>query len=776
MEHEILGRSGLRVSELPLGTMTSGDDLGRGASKEVNARILEMYADADGNVVGTPNTCTRGTSERFLGELLAGRRDRFVLATECADLTDPNTAGNSRESLVRALEASLQRLQTAYIDLLERTPEHGLLPMAASSAPGQPRPARASGCCCRPCAGRDWARRRASARSRRRRPAASSSSGGHSPSVGWCPRSTGHSMPAVRCSPDWSSSGCVPVRTHRRPARRATPGRARVVGGPPDPPEVGGRPQEGRMDSLLGLEVVVVLGVAVLACGLLARRLGVAPPVLLLVCGVLLGFIPALRQVRLPPEVMLLLFLPALLFWESLTTSLREIRSNLRPIVLLSTVLVVVTAGAVAAAAHALGMPWGPAWVLGAALAPTDATAVGVLARALPRRMVTMLRAESLVNDGTALVVYALAVGITVGDEHLSAPHVSWLFLLSYGGGTVAGLVTAWLAVQVRRRLDDPLQENLAILVTPFTAYLLAELVHASGVLAVVVCGLVISQIAPRLGHADTRQQTTAFWSLSTSLLNGALFVLVGMEVQTAVRGLTSVDLVRGLAAVGVVSAVVVGTRFAWLFTTPYLIRLLDRRPQQRLRRVGARPRVVTAVAGFRGAVSLALALAVPETLASGAPFPGRDLIVFVTAGVIVVTLAQGLLLPGVVRWARLAPDTSVEQERHLAETLATEEALAAIPRLAADLGTDPDVAERLRREYDEHQRVLQADSDGAGDLPALRHEQQYTALRLAVLAHKRATVVDLRDQSRIDDTVLRQVQNRLDMEEVRLSRRSAVE
>ena len=164
---------------------------------------------------------------------------------------------------------------------------------------------------------------------------------------------------------------------------------------------------------------------ALLLGGALAQRFRVAPPIVLLVLGVLLGFVPALREVQLPPEVVLLMFLPALLYWESLTTSLREIRSNLRGIVLMSTVLVVGTAGAVAAVAHALGLPWGPAWVLGAALAPTDATAVGVLARALPRRTVTLLRAESLVNDGTALVIYGLAVGITVGEEHLDAFRTS---------------------------------------------------------------------------------------------------------------------------------------------------------------------------------------------------------------------------------------------------------------------------------------------------------------------------------------------------------------
>ncbi|MFC3505272.1 Na+/H+ antiporter [Micromonospora krabiensis] len=528
---------------------------------------------------------------------------------------------------------------------------------------------------------------------------------------------------------------------------------------------------------MLGLELVVLVGLALLLSSVLARRLRVAPPVLLLGCGVLLGFVPALRAVQLPPEIVLLLFLPALLFWESLSTSLREIRSNLRVIVLLSTLLVIATAAAVAAVAHALGLPWGPAWALGAAVAPTDATAVGVLARALPRRTVTVLRAESLVNDGTALVIYGLAVGITVGEETLSAGHVSWLVVVAYGGGALIGVATAWLLLQARRRVHDPLQDNLVSLLAPFTAFLVAETIHASGVLAVVVTGLWLSQAGPRQVRAQTRQQGTAFWGLSTFVLNGALFVLVGLEVQSAVRGLTSVDLTRGLMAVAAVSATVIGVRFAWHFTTPYAIRLVDRRPRQRLRRVAARARVVSAVAGFRGAVSLAAALAVPQTLRSGAPFPDRDTIVFVTTGVIVVTLVvQGLLLPPVVRWARLPVDSTVEQERHLAETVATEEALAVLPRLADELGIGPEVVDRLDREYRKRLRVLRASRGETDDHVALRYEEQYRALRLAVLAHKRAAVVRLRDERRIDDGVLRLVQSRLDIEEVRLSRREEAE
>ena len=243
--------------------------------------------------------------------------------------------------------------------------------------------------------------------------------------------------------------------------------------------------------------MVVVLGVALVACGSLARRYPIAPAVLLVLVGVLVGFVPRLREAHLPPEAVLLLFLPALLYWESLTTSLREIRSNLRVVILSSTALVLATAAAVAWAAHALGMAWGPAWVLGAALAPTDATAVGVLARDLPRRTVTVLRAESLVNDGTALVLYGLAVGVTVGEETLTGWHVTWLLVLSYCGGVLAGGLVGLLSWRVRRWLDDPMLEGITMLVTPFAAFLAAEAIGASGVLAVVACGLFMSQVAP---------------------------------------------------------------------------------------------------------------------------------------------------------------------------------------------------------------------------------------------------------------------------------------
>jgi CPA1 family monovalent cation:H+ antiporter len=520
--------------------------------------------------------------------------------------------------------------------------------------------------------------------------------------------------------------------------------------------------------------MVVVLGVALVACGALARRFPIAPAILLVLVGVLVGFVPRLRQAQLPPEVVLLLFLPALLYWESLTTSLREIRNNLRVVVLTSTALVVATAAAVAAATHALGLAWGPAWVLGAALAPTDATAVGVLARDLPRRTVTVLRAESLVNDGTALVLYGLAVGVTVGEQHLTGWHVSWLLVLAYGGGVLTGVLTGLVSWQVRRRMDDPMLEGIAMLVTPFAAFLLADVIDASGVLAVVVCGLFISQVTPRITAAATRQLIIPFWALSTTVLSSALFVLVGLSAQSAFRGLTSASMMRAILDVLVVTVVVIGVRWAWLYTTPYLIRLLDRRPAQRRRRVPARQRAVSAVAGFRGAVSLAAVLAVPHTLDSGAPFPNRDLIVLITCGVIVLTLLQALLLPAVVRFARLPVDTSVAEELHLAEAFTLDSAIEALDETAAELGSGEMVVERVRHELDKQRRLLAA--AGADGDPVVLHDDQYTSLSLALIARRREALLELRDEQRIDDIVLRRVQARLDIEEVRFSRTNAAE
>jgi CPA1 family monovalent cation:H+ antiporter len=347
---------------------------------------------------------------------------------------------------------------------------------------------------------------------------------------------------------------------------------------------------------------------------------------------------------------------------------------------------------------------------------------------------------------------------------------VAGLFVLSYVGGIAAGAVTGWALVQLRRRVEAPLPATTVTVVLPFAAYLLGEAIKGSGVLAVVVAGLVMSQMGPREGPAGTRLLSGAFWTFSTYLLNGALFVLVGLQLQAAVRGLSSTGLARGLLAVALVSATLVLARLGFMFFSAYLLRALDRRPQQRDLRISNPARLVGGLSGFRGAISLAVALSVPIVLDSGAPFPDRDLIIFITSGVIVVTLVvQGLALPALIRWVVLPEDTDVEAELRLAERSSVEEALAALPQLSAELGTAPEVSNWLRQEYQVYLKVRRAEEAANESHPVLHLYRQDRQLRRALLDRKRATVLRLRDQEVIDDIVLRRVQGALDVEEVGL-------
>ncbi|WP_418606862.1 Na+/H+ antiporter [Georgenia sp. SUBG003] len=456
-----------------------------------------------------------------------------------------------------------------------------------------------------------------------------------------------------------------------------------------------------------GLETTVTLGLAVFAGAVLAPRLRIAAPLLLLVLGLALGAVPALREIKLPPETVLLLFLPVMLFWESLTTSLRSIKRDLRGIVILSTLLVVATAFAVAWIATLFGMPWNAALILGAAVAPPDATAVAALGRTLPHRNFMLLKAESLTNDGTALVLYAIAVGVATGGT-FTPLEITGMVLLSYLGGIAAGAVVAGAAYLALRRIGDATTINIALLLIPFVAYLLAELIGASGVLAVVVAGLLVSFAAPHISTAASRRQTESTWPLGSYLLNGSLFVLVGLEVQAIAHEITAARAWRLLAVIVAVWLTLPIVRFVFQTVTVALIRFLDRRPSQRARRMSYRARVVSAFAGFRGAVSLAIALSVPTTLADGQPFPGRDDIIFVAAGVIVMTLVlQGPLLPAVVRWARFPADTTQTEELRLAERAITEAGVAALPELAAQHEVSDEVRDRLANHYRDHLHLV---------------------------------------------------------------------
>jgi Na+/H+ antiporter len=528
-----------------------------------------------------------------------------------------------------------------------------------------------------------------------------------------------------------------------------------------------------RQDVLVfGLVVVVALVATVIVGTVLGKRYRVGPPVLLILLGALLGLIPRFGRTHLDGELVLLLFLPAILYWESMNTSFREIRANLRVIVLISVGLVIATGVAVSWTARAMGMEPHAASVLGAVLSPTDAAAVAGLAKRLPRRPLTVLRAESIINDGTALVLFAVTVAVATGAPAIGPAALVGRFVGSYLGGIGAGLLVGWTVTLLRRRLDAPLEEGALSILTPFAAFLLAQSFRCSGVVAVLVAALVLTYVGPRVIRARSRLQSFAFWDMSTFLINGSLWVFVGMQIPGAVRGISGVDggLRRAALLALAVIGVVIATRFAWMEITTVLIRAVDRRAVQRARRVDWRQRTVSSWAGFRGAVSLAAALAVPLTTRSGAPFPDRSLIIFVVSAVILVTvLVQGSTLPLVVRWARMPEDARHADELQLARTRSAEAALEALPRVAGELGASPELLGRLQKEYEEQAALVMADADGSTPNDAAERNDLIRRIRLAVLAHRRRAVTELRDQNRIDDIVLRELQAEMDLEEVQL-------
>jgi CPA1 family monovalent cation:H+ antiporter len=390
------------------------------------------------------------------------------------------------------------------------------------------------------------------------------------------------------------------------------------------------------------------------------------------------------------------------------------------------------------------------------------------VARRLPRRSLTTLRAESLINDGTALVLYAAAVGVAIGTVQPSWWNISGGVLLSYLGGIAVGLIVIVIVIAVRRHLHDSSLQNAISVVTPFACFVPAEMLHVSGVVAVVTCGLAASQTGPRIIDASTRLQAIAFRRLTTFVLNGSLFILVGLQLPTLLEGLTSVSPLQAVGFGLLIAATVVLTRLVWANTTPYAIRMIDRRPSQRARRAGFRQRLPVAWAGLRGAVSLAAALAIPLNTADGQPLAGRDLILIATFTVIGVTmLVQATTMDAVVRWARLPADTALEEEIALAEQTATEAGLAALSRRAAELQVPDRLASQVEEAYQQrlHQLKDAVEDCGPNETPdsLLRRDAELEAeLRSALLADKRNAVIKLRDQRRI--------QRRLDREEVRLA------
>lgn len=524
---------------------------------------------------------------------------------------------------------------------------------------------------------------------------------------------------------------------------------------------------------MFGLVVIVALVTTVCLGTLLGRRYRVGPPVLLIVLGALLGLIPDFGNVEIDGEIVLLLFLPAILYWESMNTSFRELRWNMRAIVMSSVGLVIATAVAVSWTARSLGMEPHAAAVLGAVLSPTDAAAVAGLAKKLPRRALTVLRGESLINDGTALVLFAVTVSVAVGGNAVSPAALTGRFVYSYLGGIAAGLLIGLVVSLLRYRIDAPLEEGALSLLTPFAAFLLADAAGCSGVVAVLVSALVLTYTGPKVIRARSRLQSYAFWDISTFLLNGSLWVFVGVQVPGAVRHISGdagglrTATVMALAVTGVV----IVTRIAWTEATAALGRLIDRLMHKPVKYPSFRQRCVTSWAGFRGAVSLAAALAVPMTIHDGtAAFPDRNRIIFVVVIVILVTvLVQGTSLPAVVRWARLPEDAAHAEELQLARTRSAEVALEVLPGVGEEVGVGPDLMRRLKKEYEERAALVEETGDETTANELAERSDLLRRVRLGVLEHQRRAVTLLRNQNLIDDIVLRELQQEMDLQEVQL-------
>lgn len=526
------------------------------------------------------------------------------------------------------------------------------------------------------------------------------------------------------------------------------------------------------LTSIADIFVGLLLAVVVLA--LLARRLSMPYPILFVLGGLALSMIPKLPEVRLDPQLVFQFFLPPLLFPAALFTSLRDFRANLRPITLLAVGLVLFTTVAVALLAHYfMGLPLAVGFVLGAIVSPPDAIAASAIADSLkvPRRIVTILEGESLVNDATALVAYRFAV-LAVVTGTFSLPHAGEQFVIMSLGGLLIGLLIGWLAEQFHKQVEDAPIEVTVSLLTPFVAYLLAEKLELSGVLAVVTTGLYLGWRMPELLNYKTRLQGGPVWEMIQFLLNGFVFILIGLQLPKVLKALAdeAIPTHRLISYALMISLTVILVRILWVFPAIYLPRWMlqnhsKSNPPPRWRHV-----TIIAWTGMRGVLSLAAALALPLTLLDGTPFPGRDLILFLTFTVIIVTLVmQGLSLPTLIRWLGVKEDNSSASEERKARLKANHEAFA---RLSDNKETDPakaDALQRLRLEYEDHIRQVEGAASVSAGTPLRRFSLEYERLSLAALLQERQTIIHMRNENVISDEVLRRIQLDIDLAEARL-------
>jgi CPA1 family monovalent cation:H+ antiporter len=522
------------------------------------------------------------------------------------------------------------------------------------------------------------------------------------------------------------------------------------------------------------LELILVLLAVTAALHLLAERLVVPTPVLLVLGGALLAVIPGLPRLVLSPEVVFLIFVPPLLYWTAFNTSWRDFRDNIRSISLLSVGLVLATMTAVAAVAHALApeLTWPAAFVLGAIVSPPDPVAVTAVTDRLgiPRTIVTILEGEGLLNDATALIAFRVSVAAVVAGS-FSLGQASLRFLWAAAAGIGVGLVTGWAVMWVRKKVrDTPVVSNTVSILTPFVAYIPAERIGASGVLSVAAVGLYVGRMNPRVVTPQTRTQAVATWQMIVFLLEGLVFILIGLELPLAVGALRAYSLQRLLLLAAAVSGAAILIRLIWVFPSVYLGNLIRRAVGLKERPPQWRGVAFVGWAGLRGGDSLVIALSIPVTVASGAPFPGRSLVLFLTFAVIFVTLVlQGLSLKAVIRLLGLKPDPGAAEEELQARARMAEAGLRTLKSLSAEEPTEREVLHALEEKHRHRSHRYGARLRGE------RHDRDeartgiYRRARLGMIGAERDALLRMRDEEEISDDVMRDLQNGLDLEQVLL-------
>ncbi len=511
-----------------------------------------------------------------------------------------------------------------------------------------------------------------------------------------------------------------------------------------------------------------LLGLLVAAGGLLvlAPALRVPLPILLVVGGVAMGFVPGLPHVVLPPEVVLVAVLPPLLYSGAFFTSLRDLRANKRPISFLAFGLVGATMATVGVVAHEwVHLSWAVAFTLGAIVSPTDALAATEITRRLgaPRRIVSIIEGESLVNDGTALVLYKAAIGAAVGGT-FSLLDTSGRVVLNVVGGIAIGLAVGWVVRQIRRRLDNPPIEVAIAVLSGYLAYLPADAAGVSGVLAAVTIGVYMGWYTPELTTERTRLSGDAFWEIFVFLVNALVFVLVGLQLRPIVDALSGISSGKLAAYSALVCAAVILTRLIWVPVFAYLPRFLFRTIREHDPYPPWQFPALISWTGIRGAVSLIAALALPIG------FPDRGLIVFLTFAVIVATLVlQGLTLPALIHVLNISDDGGAEREESKARIKAAEAALARLDELIADGSVREDTAERLRGQLTFRARRFRARFDDEDDGAIEEQSQAYQRVMRELLSAEQAALLALRNDRIVDDNVVQRVQRDLDLEAARL-------